>query len=205
MSVQSRHCILAPVIAQKKKKKERVGSDKEGKNECGESGEIKCTEGEIQASSYKWGENERGVDVMANHFPPGGVRNSVSVSSSEQSRELFANTPAPRQRLVLGWHAAVAGCVGVTSALGPGGLKTQGCWSGEEGHSGALTHCGNQAASAIWGPSDGEAYLEMLTESPLRNWWKGKKKSPQPSVTYSPLFCCFVCFVPASFPWHLMK
>ena len=110
----------------------------------------------------------RDTDVMANHF------------SLEQSQELFVNAAAPRQRLVWGWHAAVAGYVGVTSAPGPGGLKTQGCLSGEEGQIQAWTHCGNRAALAIWGPSDGEAYLEMLPKSPLWARWKGRRNHPPP-------------------------
>lgn len=101
--------------------------------------------------------------------------------SLEQSQELFVNAAAPRQRLVCGWHAAVAGYVGVTSAPGPGGLKTQGCLSGEEGQIQARTHCGNRAALAIWGPSDGEAYLEMLPESSLWARWEGRRNPPPPT------------------------
>lgn len=93
-----------------------------------------------------------------------------------QSQELFVNVAAPRQRLVRGWHAAGAGCVGVTSALGPRGLKTQGSLSGEEGQTRAGTHCGNRAVLAAWGPNDGEAYLEMSPDSPLE--MEETKKSP---------------------------
>ena len=148
-------------------------NDKEGKNE---TGEIKGAETDGQRdrrflserAARRKRKEERDTDVMANHF------------SLEQSQELFVNAAAPRQRLVWGWHAAVAGYVGVTSAPGPGGLKTQGCLSGEEGQIQARTHCGNRAALAIWGPSDGEAYLEMLPKSPLWARWKGRRNHPPP-------------------------
>lgn len=127
-----------------------------------------------------------------------GVRHGKSLSPQTESACL---TAAPRQRLVWGWHAAVAGCVGVTSAPGPEDLKARGCRSGEEGHMRALTHCGNRAARAIWGPSDGEAYLETLTESAPWVQWKGRRNPP--TLTRSPLSSRFVFFVSASLSFAL--
>lgn len=99
--------------------------------------------------------------------------------SLEQSREPVLNAAAPRQRLVWGWHAAVPGYVGVTSAPGPGGLKTQGCLSREEGQIQAQTHCGNWADLAIWGPSDGEGLPRDAAA--LRARWEGRRNPPPPT------------------------
>lgn len=76
-------------------------NDKEGKNETGETGEIKGAEtdserggslvSEQRQAGKREGRGKRGAtDVMANHF------------SLKQSQELFANAAAPRQRLVWG-------------------------------------------------------------------------------------------------------
>lgn len=121
--------------------------------------------------------------------------------SLEQSQELFANAAAPRQRLVWGWHAAVAGCVGVTSAPVPGGLKTQGCPSREEGHMQALTHCGNRAALAIWGPSHGVAYLEVLPESTRWARWKGSRNPPARSLAPFLFHTTLALFALSSLPF----
>lgn len=108
---------------------------------------------------------------MANHFPSNRVRSA-------------SHAAAPRQRLVWGWHAAVAGCVGVTSAPRPGGLKTRGGLSGEHCQIQSWSHCGNGAALVIWGLSDGEAYLEMLPGSPLE--MERKEKSPFSTHPFPP-------------------
>lgn len=154
-------------------------NDKEGKNESGETAEIKGAETDSERGGFLASEQQQAREKKERK--EGSHRRHGKSLSLEQSQELFANAAAPRQRLVWGWHAAVAGCVGVTSAPGPGGLKTQGCLSGEEGQIQAWAHCGNRAALAIWGPSDGEAYLEMLPESPLWARWKGRRN---PSSTH---------------------
>lgn len=56
----------------------------------------------------------------------------------------------------------------------------------------ALTHCGNRAALVIWGPSDGEAYLEMLTESALAGCDGREEEIPQRSLTPL-LLLCLLC------------
>lgn len=125
--------------------------------------------------------------------------------SLEQSQELFANAAAPRQRLVRGWHAAVAGCVGVTSAPVPGGLKMQGCPSREEGHMQALTHCGNWAALAIEAQVMGRLTARCCL-SPHDE--QDGRVEEIPRLARLPLSffthnSCFVCFVLASFPFAL--
>lgn len=63
----------------------------------------------------------------------------------------------------------------------------------------ALTHCGNRAAWAIWGPSDGEAYLEILTWVCTVSAVEGKTKPPNAHSLTPLLLLCLLCLCFLSF------
>lgn len=163
VSVESWHCVSCnPSWLQEGEKKEQNGSGmreedlsvwwREWQRQekwVGETGKIKGAETDSERRGFVVSEQQQAGRR-------GNRRRHGKSLSLQQSQGLVLNAAAPRQPLVWGWHAAVPGYVGVTSAPGPGGLKTQGCLSREEGQSQAQTHCGNWADLAKWGPSDGK-------------------------------------------------
>lgn len=136
--------------------------------------------------------NKRGLEKEREE---GSHRRHGKSLSLEQSQELFVNAVTPRQRLVWGWHAAVAGYVGVTSAPGPGGLNTRGYPSGEERPDPGLdtlwerSSLGNMRPKWRGGLPRDAARVSVMSEM------EGKKKSPSthpPTLTHPVPFFLFL-------------